>query len=66
MGLYSRVVFPRLCDWVTNDPRMAALRSELLADVDGLVLGYVGHGVAVIRLATALTHRLRRVSHFPT
>src|SRR3954463_5386912 len=38
MGIYSRIIFPRLCDWVLNDPRMAKLRKELLADVDGEVL----------------------------
>ncbi len=31
MGLYSRVVFPHLCDWVMSDPRLAKLRSESLA-----------------------------------
>jgi SAM-dependent methyltransferase len=38
MGFYSRFIFPRLCDWVMNDPRMAKLRSEVLADVGGEVL----------------------------
>src|SRR5919112_5671423 len=46
MGLYSRVVFPRLCDWVMNDPRMAALRHELLADVGGEVLE-IGFGTGL-------------------
>ena len=46
MGLYSRVIFPRLCDWVMNDPRMAALRSELLADVGGEVLE-IGFGTGL-------------------
>ncbi len=46
MGLYSRVVFPRLCDWVMNDPRMAKLRSELLADVGGEVLE-IGFGTGL-------------------
>src|SRR4051812_2426810 len=38
MGIYSRHVFPRLCDRVMSDPRMAQLRSELLADVGGEIL----------------------------
>ena len=38
MGVYSRVILPRLCDWVMNDPRMARLRTDLLADVGGEVL----------------------------
>ncbi len=38
MGIYSRHVFPRLCDWAMSDPRMAKLRSEVLADVGGEVL----------------------------
>ena len=46
MGLYSRVVFPRLCDWVMSDPRMAGLRSELLADVGGEVLE-IGFGTGL-------------------
>ena len=46
MGLYSRVIFPRLCDWVMDDPRMAALRSELLADVGGEVLE-IGFGTGL-------------------
>ena len=46
MGVYSRVIFPRLCDWVMNDPRMAALRSELLADVGGEVLE-IGFGTGL-------------------
>lgn len=46
MGVYSRVIFPRLCDWVMNDPRMARLRSELLADVGGEVLE-IGFGTGL-------------------
>ncbi len=46
MGLYSRVVFPRLCDWVMSDPRMARLRHELLAEVGGEVLE-VGFGTGL-------------------
>jgi ubiquinone/menaquinone biosynthesis C-methylase UbiE len=46
MGIYSRIIFPRLCDWVLNDPRMAKLRKELLADVDGEVLE-IGFGTGL-------------------
>jgi ubiquinone/menaquinone biosynthesis C-methylase UbiE len=46
MGIYSRIIFPRLCDWVMNDPRMAKLRKELLADVDGEVLE-IGFGTGL-------------------
>ena len=46
MGIYSRVVFPRLCDWLMNDPRMAKLRTELLADVGGAVLE-IGFGTGL-------------------
>lgn len=38
MSFYSRVVFPTLCDWLMSDPRLAALRKDLLADVGGEVL----------------------------
>jgi hypothetical protein len=46
MGLYSRHVFPRLCDWVMSDPSMSELRSELLAGVGGEVLE-VGFGTGL-------------------
>jgi hypothetical protein len=46
MGVYSRVIFPRLCDWVMNDPRMARLRTDLLADVGGKVLE-IGFGTGL-------------------
>jgi ubiquinone/menaquinone biosynthesis C-methylase UbiE len=46
MGLYSRHIFPRLCDRVMNDPRMVKLRSGLLADVGGEVLE-VGFGTGL-------------------
>jgi ubiquinone/menaquinone biosynthesis C-methylase UbiE len=38
MGLYSRWVFPRLCDWVMRQPRLDELRRALLSGVDGEVL----------------------------
>jgi ubiquinone/menaquinone biosynthesis C-methylase UbiE len=46
MGIYSRIVFPRLCDWVMSDPRMAKLRREALADVGGEVLE-IGFGTGL-------------------
>src|SRR4051794_39822012 len=46
MGIYSSVVFPRLCDWVMDDPRMAKLRREALADVGGEVLE-IGFGTGL-------------------
>jgi ubiquinone/menaquinone biosynthesis C-methylase UbiE len=46
MQFYSRYVFPRLCDWVMSDPRMAKLRSEVLADVGGEVLE-IGFGTGL-------------------
>ncbi len=38
MGIYSNVIFPRLCDWGMSCARLAALRSEALAPVHGEVL----------------------------
>jgi ubiquinone/menaquinone biosynthesis C-methylase UbiE len=46
MGLYSRHIFPRLCDWAMNDPRMAVLRKEALAEVAGEVLE-IGFGTGL-------------------
>jgi ubiquinone/menaquinone biosynthesis C-methylase UbiE len=46
MGLYSRHIFPRLCEWMMGDPRMAALRHDLLADVGGDVLE-IGFGTGL-------------------
>src|SRR3954449_13463063 len=46
MGIYSRIIFPRLCDWVLNDPRMAKLRREALTDVGGEVLE-IGFGTGL-------------------
>src|SRR3982751_4632802 len=46
MGIYSRIIFPRRCDWVMNDPRMARLRREALADVGGEVLE-IGFGTGL-------------------
>ena len=38
MGFYSRVIFPRLCDFVLDRPFVAKHRRELLSTVDGEVL----------------------------
>jgi ubiquinone/menaquinone biosynthesis C-methylase UbiE len=46
MGFYSRVIFPRFCDWVMSDPRMEALRGEVLAEVSGEVLE-IGFGTGL-------------------
>ncbi|MEW4568357.1 class I SAM-dependent methyltransferase [Tautonia sp. JC769] len=46
MGIYSRHVFPRLCDRAMRRSEMARLRSELLADVDGEVLE-IGFGTGL-------------------
>src|SRR6266704_3670654 len=46
MGFYSRVVFPRLCDFVLNQPFIANLRRQLLAHVDGNILE-IGFGTGL-------------------
>jgi SAM-dependent methyltransferase len=46
MGLYQRLIFPRLCDWMMSDPRMSALRGESLAQVSGEVLE-IGFGTGL-------------------
>jgi ubiquinone/menaquinone biosynthesis C-methylase UbiE len=46
VGFYSRVIFPRLCDWVMSDPRLAELRRETLADVAGEILE-IGFGTGL-------------------
>src|SRR4051812_37596799 len=38
MGLYSRVIFPRLCDYLMSGPVMDRYRKDLLAGVGGDVL----------------------------
>jgi len=38
MGIYSRLIFPRLCDCVMRQPRLSRLRRELLSAVQGEVL----------------------------
>jgi ubiquinone/menaquinone biosynthesis C-methylase UbiE len=46
MGFYARRIFPRICDWVMRDPRMAELRKEFLARVDGEILE-IGFGTGL-------------------
>ncbi len=46
MGFYARRIFPRICDWAMRDPRMAALREEFLARVDGEILE-IGFGTGL-------------------
>jgi ubiquinone/menaquinone biosynthesis C-methylase UbiE len=46
MGLYSRWVFPRLCDVVMRQPRLSLLRRELLSGVSGEVLE-IGFGTGL-------------------
>jgi SAM-dependent methyltransferase len=46
MGFYSRHISPRPCEWMMSDPRMAALRQELLSDVGGDVLE-IGFGTGL-------------------
>jgi ubiquinone/menaquinone biosynthesis C-methylase UbiE len=46
MGIYSRLIFPRLCDWSMRNPRMERLRSETLARVDGEILE-IGFGTGL-------------------
>ena len=46
MGFYSRVIFPRLCEWMMNDCSMADLRREALAQVAGEVLE-IGFGTGL-------------------
>src|SRR5512135_1981696 len=59
MGLYSRTIFPRLCDWMMSDPRMGRLRSEALADVGGEVLE-IGFGTGLN--LPHYPHHVRRIT----
>jgi SAM-dependent methyltransferase len=38
VGFYFNVVFPRLCNWVMDQPHLAKHRGQLLADVRGEIL----------------------------
>ncbi len=46
MGIYSRLIFPRLCDWAMRNPRMVRLRLEALSEVDGKILE-IGFGTGL-------------------
>lgn len=46
MGLYTRVIFPRLCDFFMNRPFVARHRKELLAHAHGDVLE-IGFGTGL-------------------
>ncbi len=46
MGLYSKVIFPRLLDVVMSGQELATYRQELLADVQGKVLE-IGFGTGL-------------------
>jgi ubiquinone/menaquinone biosynthesis C-methylase UbiE len=42
VGFYARVLFPRMCDWLLDQPRVAEQRRQLLAAAagDGLEIGF--------------------------
>ena len=46
MSLYSRLIFPRLCDWTMRNPRMERLRREVLAEANGEILE-IGFGTGL-------------------
>jgi ubiquinone/menaquinone biosynthesis C-methylase UbiE len=46
MGFYSRVIFPRLCDFLLDRPFLAKYRRELLAGVRGKILE-IGFGTGL-------------------
>ena len=46
MGVYSRLIFPWLCDWSMRNPHMARLRKEALSEVDGDILE-IGFGTGL-------------------
>ena len=46
MGIYSRLIFPRLCDWAMRNPRMVRLRMEALSEADGEILE-IGFGTGL-------------------
>ncbi len=35
MGIYTRLIFPWLCDWTMRNPRIDRLRMQTLAQVEG-------------------------------
>ena len=46
MGIYSRLIFPRLCDWAMRTPRIERLRREVLAKANGEILE-IGFGTGL-------------------
>src|SRR5262249_42170171 len=46
VGFYSRVIFPRLCNFLLDNPRVARHRRELLAHADGAILE-IGFGTGL-------------------
>ena len=46
MGFYTRLIFPRLCDWVMRQPRLGELRRDLLSRVEGEILE-IGFGTGL-------------------
>ncbi len=46
MGFYSRVIFPRLCDFLLDRPLVAKHRQELLSGVNGEILE-IGFGTGL-------------------
>ena len=46
MGIYSRLIFPRLCDWAMRTPRRERLRREVLAKANGEILE-IGFGTGL-------------------
>ena len=46
MGFYSRLIFPRLCDFLLGRPAVARHRRELLANAFGSVLE-IGFGTGL-------------------
>ena len=61
MGIYSRLIFPRLCDWAMRTPRIERLRREVLAKANGEILeiGFgtglnLGHYPEHVRRLTAI------------
>ena len=46
MGIYSRLIFPRLCDWAMRTPRIERFRREVLAKANGEILE-IGFGTGL-------------------
>jgi ubiquinone/menaquinone biosynthesis C-methylase UbiE len=46
MGFYSRLIFPRLCDWAMSTPEFAQLRKNVLTEAKGEILE-IGFGTGL-------------------